>query len=93
MAEANVGSTELIPISEHSPRSDGISRHAAWHQQTPDGTLALVYMEAPDEAAIRKFTASDAPFKAWFREVMKEVHGVDISQPGPPVTKVLDVHL
>jgi hypothetical protein len=24
---------------------------------------------------------------------MKEVHGVDISQPGPPVTKVLDVQL
>ena len=44
--------------------------------------LALVYMEAPDEAAIRKFTASDAPFNAWFREVMKEVHGVDISSRG-----------
>jgi hypothetical protein len=50
-------------------------------------------MEAPDEAAIRKFTASDAPFNAWFRGVMKEVHGVDISQPGPPVTQVLDVQL
>ena len=82
-------------LAEHEAamRDAGISRHAAWHQQTPDGTLALVYMEAPDEAAIRKFTASDAPFNAWFREVMKEVHGVDISQPGPPVTKVLDVQL
>jgi hypothetical protein len=74
-------------------RDAGISRHAAWHQQTPDGTLALVYMEAPDEMAIRRFTASDAPFNAWFRDVMKEVHGVDISQPGPPATKVLDVQL
>jgi hypothetical protein len=26
-------------------------------------------MEAPEEAAIRKFTASDAPFNAWFSEV------------------------
>jgi hypothetical protein len=33
------------------------------------------------------------PFNAWFREVMKEVHGVDISQPGPPATQVLDVQL
>ena len=82
-------------LAEHEEalRDAGISRHAAWHQQTPDGTLALVYMEASDEAAIGKFTGSDAPFNAWFREVMKEVHGVDISQPGPPVTKVLDVQL
>jgi hypothetical protein len=50
-------------------RDAGISRHAAWHHQTPDATLALVYMEAPEEAAIRKFTASDAPFNAWFSEV------------------------
>jgi hypothetical protein len=82
-------------LAEHEAamRDAGISRHAAWHQQTPDGTLALVYMEAPDEPAIRKFTASDVPFNAWFREVMKEVHGVDISQPGPSVTQVLDVQL
>ena len=86
---------EIAGPAEHEAamRDAGISRHAAWHQQTPDGTLALVYMEAPDEAAIGRFTASDAPFNAWFREVMKEVHGVDISQPGPPVTKVLDVQL
>ena len=82
-------------LSEHEAalREAGISRHAAWHQQTPNGTLAVVYMEAPDEAAIRKFTASEAPFNTWFREVMKEVHGVDISEPGPPVTRVLDVQL
>jgi len=74
-------------------RDAGISRHAAWHLQTPDGTLAVVYKEAPDEAAVRKFTESDAPFSTWFRGVMMEVHGVDISQPGPPITKVLDVQL
>jgi len=68
-------------------------RHAAWHQQTPDGTLALVYMEASDQAAIGRFAASDATFNAWFRGVMKEVRGVDIAQPGPPVTQVLDVQL
>jgi hypothetical protein len=58
-------------LAEHEAamRDAGISRHAAWHHQTPDATLALVYMEAPEEAAIRKFTASDAPFNAWFSEV------------------------
>jgi hypothetical protein len=33
------------------------------------------------------------PFNTWFREAMKEVHGVDISQPMPPVTKIMDVQL
>jgi hypothetical protein len=82
-------------LAEHEAamRDAGITRHAAWHQQTPGGTLALVYMEAPDEAAIARFTGSDESFNTWFREVIKEVHGVDISQPGPPVTKVLDVQL
>jgi hypothetical protein len=34
-------------LAEHEAamRDAGISRHAAWHQQTPDGTLALVYMK------------------------------------------------
>jgi hypothetical protein len=43
-------------LAEHEAalRDAGISRHAAWHQQTPDGTLALVYMEAPNETAIIK---------------------------------------
>jgi hypothetical protein len=77
-------------LAEHeaATREAGISRHAAWHQQTPDGNLALAYKDAPDEAAIGKFTGSNAPFNTWFREVLNEVHGVDISQPGPPVTKV-----
>jgi hypothetical protein len=82
-------------LAEHEAamRDAGITRHAAWHQQTPDGTLAVVYMEASDEAAIGRFTASDAPINTWFREAMKEVHGVDISQPLPPVTNVMDVQL
>jgi hypothetical protein len=42
---------------------------------------------------LKAFGASDAPFNTWFREVMKEVHGVDVAQPGPPVSNVLDVQL
>jgi hypothetical protein len=50
-------------------------------------------MEASDEAAIGRFTGSDTPFNTWFREAMKQVHGVDISQPLPPLMKVMDVKL
>ena len=42
---------------------------------------------------VGEFTASDAPFNTWFREAMKDVHGVDISQPMPPLTTVMDVQL
>jgi hypothetical protein len=73
-------------------RDAGITRHTIWHQPTPDGTIAVVYVEADDEAAIGEFGSSDAPLNTWFREKMKEVHGIDISQPAP-VTKVHDIQL
>ncbi len=76
---------------EAALKEAGITRQAVWHQQTPDGTLALVYIEADDPDAARRFTAADAPISRFFVEQMQEVHGVDISQqPPPPVEKVHD---
>ena len=75
---------------EASLKDAGIKRQAVWHQQTPDGTLALVYIMADDPDAAQRFSSSDAPLNRWFREQMQEVHGVDISQPLPPVSKVHD---
>lgn len=69
----------------------GITRHAVWHEQTPDGTLTLVYIEADSPDAAERLTASDAPISRFFVERMQEVHGIDISQqPPPPVEKVHD---
>jgi hypothetical protein len=68
----------------------GIRRHAVWHQETPDGTLAIVYMETEDDTGVARFGASDAPLNSWFREQMKVVHGIDISQAAPPPKKVHD---
>jgi hypothetical protein len=77
---------------EAAAREAGISRQIVWHHQTPDGTVAVVYIEADDPiAALGKFGSSDEPFNRWFREQMKDVHGIDISQPGPPAEKVFDV--
>ena len=78
---------------EDALRTAGITRQTVWHQETPDGTLAIAYVEADDEAAIGSFASSEAPLNTWFRERMKEVHGVDISQPFPPVKKVHDIQL
>jgi hypothetical protein len=74
-------------------REAGIMRQAVWHQETPDGTLAIVCIEADDPAAVQRFTNSDAPLSRWFVERMQEVHGVDVSQPGPPVNKVHDTQV
>ena len=78
---------------EAALREAGITRQVVWHQQTPDGTLALVYIEAESPEGAQRFTASDAVISRWFVERMQEVHGIDVSQPPPPVTKVHDVRV
>ena len=78
---------------EAALREAGIRRHAVWHQLTPDGTLALVYIEADNPDAAQRFTSSDAEISRWFVEKMEEVHGIDVSQPPPPVNKVHDVQI
>ncbi len=75
---------------EAALKEAGITRQAVWHQETPDGTLAIVYIEADSPDAVQRFTSSEAPLSRWFVEQMQEVHGVDVSQPGPPVSKVHD---
>lgn len=79
---------------EAALRNAGITRHAIWHQETPGGTVAVVYVEGEDpETAVAQFGASDEPLSTWFREQMKEVHGVDISQGAPRAKKVHDIQL
>ena len=69
----------------------GFTREVVWHQQTPDGTVAVVYLEAEDiEAAMRGIGSSQEPFDLWFRERMNEVHGIDLAEPGPPVEQIID---
>ena len=76
---------------EAAARRAGITRQIVWHQQTPQGTVAVVYVEADDPlAALDEFGSSDEPFNSWFRDQMKEVHGIDISEPGPPSEQVFD---
>jgi hypothetical protein len=77
---------------EAALRDAGLRRQMVWHQQTPQGTMAVVYVEGDDAAAgLQKFSSSDAPFNAWFRDQMKEVHGVDISGGAPQVERVQDI--
>jgi hypothetical protein len=73
-------------------RSHGVRRHAVWHQQTPNGTVAIVLLEGDDiEAALRGTATSEEPFDQQFRNSVKDVHGVDLAKDPPPeVVQLID---
>jgi hypothetical protein len=72
-------------------KAAGIMRQAIWHQQTPDGgTLAIVYVEATDPEAYRRFSSSDAEINQWFAQQMREGYGRHLSGPPLPVELVND---
>jgi hypothetical protein len=79
---------------EAALKEAGITRQAVWHQQTPDGgTLAIVYVEASDADAHRRFISSDTDISRWFVEEMQGIHGRDVSQPPLPVELVIDFRI
>jgi hypothetical protein len=64
-------------------RRVGLDREHWYIQQTPQGELLLLTMHGDPEGALRKLAGSDHPFDVWFREQVRAVHGVDLSQPLP----------
>jgi hypothetical protein len=52
---------------------------------------AVVVLEAPDiEAAMGALATSDEPLDSWFREHVRDVHGIDLADDFPPPEQVLD---
>ncbi len=71
--------------AEESQRRIGITRQMVWLQQTPQGDMCVVYWETDDPARVfQKWASSDNPFDRWFLEQLKEIHGIDLTQPPPP---------
>ena len=63
----------------------GVKTERVWHQQTPEGTFAVVYLEGP-MTSVGSSPASPprtTPSSLWWREQILTVHGVDLSQPLP----------
>ena len=53
--------------------------------------MAVVYLEADDiPASMQALATSDDAFDEWFRELVKEVHGIDMSEGGPPPELVIE---
>ena len=69
----------------------GITREAVWLQSTPDGDVAVVLIEPDDvAAALGALAGSQDPYDVAFREHIKDVHGMDLSEGFPPPEQVLD---
>ncbi len=80
-------------FSQTSRKRLGVTREVAYLQQTPQGDMAVVYMEAQDIAAmLQGLGSSQEPFDVWFREQVKDIHGVDLAQPpaGPLPEAIVD---
>lgn len=73
-----------------SRRRHGILREEVWIQRVGDGDVAVVYVAANDLAAMFKGLAtSQEPFDRWFREYVRDVHGVALEDGFAPPEQVL----
>jgi hypothetical protein len=73
----------------------GQTRELVWLQQTEQGPVAVVYLEAEDVGKLFAGLAiSDGPFDVWWRQQIQEIHGLDLSKPmpGPPNEQILNFH-
>lgn len=71
----------------------GISREAVWIQSTPQGDLAVVYLEADDlQAAFAGLGSSADPFDVWFRDLVRAIHGINLEDGFPPPEQIVDFH-
>jgi len=66
---------------EESRRRLGITRELVWLAQTRQGDASITCMEADDpQRVLTQLAASNLPFDRWFRERLREFHGLDPAQ-------------
>jgi hypothetical protein len=64
----------------------GSTREEVFVNQTPQGDVAVVYIEADDPVrANQRFAASNTPYDRWFKDNLKEIFPpfIDFDQPVP----------
>jgi hypothetical protein len=76
---------------EHLQRA-GITRETWSLQETPMGSLMVVWFEGDVEKAFADLATSDSGFVMWFRDRVLDVCGVDLAAPpeGPPPAVLVD---
>ena len=68
----------------------GITKEVVCLQQTPQGDIVVVYVEARDTSRVLQdmMEATD-PFHQWFcQAILLDTHGIDSSQQPPPPNEV-----
>jgi hypothetical protein len=76
-----------------SRRRAGVTSSKAWLQQGPGGAMELLVIEADDPARMfAELGSSQEPFDVWFRGVIANIYGLDLTQrpPGPLPEQMLD---
>jgi hypothetical protein len=74
-----------------SQKRFGLTREEWSLQQTPMGSLVIVRFEGDDVgAALEGFGQSSDEFDVWFKGRVKEITGVDLSEPMPgPLPEII----
>lgn len=68
----------------------GITREEVFIQSTPMGDMAVVFIEADDlEKAFGTLATSGDPFDVWFRDLVRDVHGISLEDGMPLPEHVL----
>jgi len=68
---------------DESQNRGGITRETWSVQENPDGSaFVLVWFESPDpEKSFAELAQDSSDFAVWFRERVKELSGVDLTEP------------
>ncbi len=62
----------------------GITRHEVWLAETPAGPMAAVIHEGPGaDTFMPNVAKSENSFDIWFKESIKDIHGMDLGAPPP----------
>ena len=65
-------------------RRYGLTRHAAWIVETPAGPAVIALHEGPGaDDLMQKLGPSQHQFDILFKDKIKELHGMDLTQPPP----------
>lgn len=65
-----------------SMKYKGLERERLWLQETPQGSMVILYMEGEDPTSnMAKVFESESDFDGWFAGELKAIHGTDPNQP------------
>lgn len=69
----------------------GITKECIWFAETPQGEMAIIYLEMEHpELAVSQLATSGLPFDRWFRSQLLELHGLDVLHPSSkPCSEVI----